>query len=89
MRVSDFALSRPLWAAVLIAGLTACSSTPPKNEQDPWEDTNRDIQSFNDDLDDYVMKPVAEGYRAITPAVVDTGITNFFSNIDDGMELFI
>jgi phospholipid-binding lipoprotein MlaA len=29
------------------------------------------------------MKPVARGYRWITPVVVDQGISNFFSNIGD------
>lgn len=83
MKLPYTTASRAALAAFLIAGLMACSSTPPKNEQDPWEDTNRDIQSFNDDLDDYVMKPVAEGYRYVMPEVADKGVTNFFSNLDD------
>ncbi len=41
------------------------------------------MQSFNDGVDDYVMKPVAKGYRWVTPNFVDQGVTNFFSNIDD------
>lgn len=72
-----------VWAVLLIGSLTACSSEPTTNAMDPWEDTNRSVQSFNDGVDDYVMKPVAEGYHWITPTVVDTGVTNFFSNIDD------
>lgn len=74
---------RPALFLVLAAGLAACSGTPPKNEQDPLEDTNRGIQEFNDQVDDYVMKPVAEGYHWIMPEVADTGVTNFFSNLDD------
>jgi phospholipid-binding lipoprotein MlaA len=38
---------------------------------------------FNDNLDTYAIKPIAKGYKAITPDIVDTGVTNFFSNIDD------
>ncbi|MBS1214021.1 MAG: vacJ lipoprotein, partial [Proteobacteria bacterium] len=38
---------------------------------------------FNDQLDEYVMEPVAQGYHWITPDFVDTGVTNFFSNVDD------
>ena len=54
-----------------------------KNPQDPYEDWNRGVQSFNDNLDDLAMKPVAKAYRWITPSFVDRGITNFFSNIND------
>jgi len=39
--------------------------------------------AFNDTLDKYAIKPVAKGYKAVTPDVVDKGVTNFFSNIDD------
>lgn len=60
-----------------------CASTAHHDPRDPWEGWNRGVQSFNDSLDDHVMKPVAQGYQYITPTVVDTGITNFFSNVDD------
>lgn len=54
-----------------------------KNTNDPLEGWNRNVQTFNDTLDDYFMKPTAEGYQYITPTVIDKGVTNFFSNIDD------
>jgi phospholipid-binding lipoprotein MlaA len=75
-------MRRPLFL-LLAASLYACSETPPKNEQDPLEDMNRGVQDFNDGMDDYVMKPVAEGYRWVMPTVVDAGVTNFFNNLDD------
>ncbi len=62
--------------------LSGCASTP-KNPEDPWEDWNRGTQKFNDNVDDYVMKPVAKGYQYVTPEVVDESITNFFSNLKD------
>ena len=37
----------------------------------------------NDDFDDAVMKPLAEGYQFATPEPLDRGVTNFFNNIDD------
>ena len=64
-------------------GLTGCATTTKTDPRDPWEDWNRDVQSFNDGVDDYVMKPVAQGYKWVTPEVVDQGITNFYSNIND------
>lgn len=51
--------------------------------RDPWEGWNRSVQSFNDTLDDYFLKPIAKGYQKVTPTFVDRGVTNFFSNVDD------
>ncbi|MCK9394492.1 MAG: VacJ family lipoprotein [Methylobacter sp.] len=67
---------------VLLSALGGCATTA-KDPQDPFEGWNRGVQTFNDNLDKYAMKPVAKGYRWITPTFVDRGITNFFSNIND------
>ncbi|QSA99190.1 VacJ family lipoprotein [Methylococcus sp. EFPC2] len=67
----------------LIIAVTGCASTPKNDPRDPWEGWNREVQSFNDGLDDYFMKPVAKGYQWITPDFVDRGVSNFFSNVDD------
>ena len=50
---------------------------------DPWENWNRKVHSFNDSLDENVLKPVAKGYRWAVPNVVDKSITNVFSNVND------
>ncbi|MFT7108423.1 MAG: phospholipid-binding lipoprotein MlaA [Psychrobacter glaciei] len=52
-------------------------------EQDPWEDWNRDVFAFNETLDKYALKPVAQAYRNVTPVVVDNAITNVFSNLGE------
>ena len=39
------------------------------------------IYDFNEDLDTYVMRPVAEVYVDYTPELVRDGVTNFFSNL--------
>jgi phospholipid-binding lipoprotein MlaA len=39
--------------------------------------------SFNDGLDEYFLRPIAEGYDTVMPSPVKTGISNFFSNIGD------
>ena len=70
---------------LLLAGfLSACATTSsqPAAGED-WEAFNRTMQTFNDDLDSWVVKPVAEAYLWSTPEVVDTGVTNFFNNIED------
>jgi phospholipid-binding lipoprotein MlaA len=67
----------------LLTLLNACATTQSSDVRDPWEGWNRKVQSFNDGMDDYAMKPAAKGYRWITPSFVDTAITNVFSNIND------
>jgi len=50
------------------------------DESDPWEPVNRKIFAFNDFLDSYLLKPVARGYKAVTPDFLEDGIRNFFYN---------
>lgn len=52
-------------------------------DRDPWESFNRSMFTFNEWLDTYLAKPVAEGYRYVMPAVADKGVTNFFSNLGE------
>lgn len=52
-------------------------------ERDPWENWNRQVFEFNDTLDTYALKPVAQAYRNITPQVVDDAISNAFSNLKE------
>jgi len=78
---------RPLCliSALLLALFnTGCATLEgPENPDDPFERFNRSIYSFNETVDEYAIKPIAEGYKKITPGTVDKGITNFFSNLDD------
>jgi phospholipid-binding lipoprotein MlaA len=66
----------------LVALLSGCAGTP-KNPDDPWEGFNRANFAFNDRLDRYVLKPVAQGYDAVTPTPVRAGVSNFFANLED------
>lgn len=75
---------RPGLGLLLALSLAGCASTVSKNDpRDPLEGWNRRVQKFNDNLDDYFMKPVSRGYQWVTPSFVDRGVTNFFSNVDD------
>lgn len=60
--------------------LGGCASTNPR---DPFEPVNRAIYNFNDVVDNAVIKPLAQGYRAVLPSFARTGISNFFANIND------
>ena len=67
-----------------LALLSACASVPGgPAEGDPFESYNRAMFNFNEGLDQYLLKPVAEGYDAILPSPIKTGVSNFFSNIGD------
>jgi phospholipid-binding lipoprotein MlaA len=76
------ALSAVLAAAIALQG---CASIEREYAEpnDPLEGLNRAVYQFNEGLDKVVIKPLAEGYQAITPTPVDRGITNFFNNLDD------
>ena len=73
--------------ASLVCGLACfallggCASTG--NPRDPLEPINRGIYQFNDGVDTAVLKPVAEAYRDVLPQFMRTGVSNFFSNIND------
>lgn len=65
---------------VFLAGC-ASSQTAERHPDDPWEGFNRRVFVFNDVLDRYALKPVARGYRAITPDPVESSVGNFFANL--------
>lgn len=56
-------------------------------QKDPWESINRVTFTFNDYLDRYFLKPVAEGYTSITPDFMQEGISNFFSNLGEPLNI--
>ncbi|WP_090566450.1 VacJ family lipoprotein [Nitrosomonas sp. Nm33] len=62
--------------------LTGCASVE-NNKRDPLESMNRAVFAFNEKFDAYVMKPVAKGYRAVTPDPLEMIIGNVFSNFGD------
>jgi len=53
------------------------------NPRDPLEPLNRGIYQFNDGVDKILIKPLAEAYRYVLPQFVRTGVSNFFSNLND------
>lgn len=53
------------------------------SEDDPWERFNRPIFTFNDTLDTYALKPLAQGYQAITPQFLEDGVHNMFGNLGE------
>ena len=62
--------------------LAGCATTG-THKDDPYEDFNRSMYTFNKGLDTYFLKPVAKGYDTVTPAVVSDRISGVFDNIDE------
>ena len=59
--------------------LAACSSTPVDDRtdsRDTYEQANRKVYDFNMKLDDYVLEPVASGYRKAVPEGGQRAIDN-------------
>lgn len=70
-----------LCGAVSVLLLGGCASTG--NPRDPLEPINRAVYTFNDGVDHLLIKPAAEFYRFAVPEFMRTGVSNFFSNIND------
>lgn len=76
-------LATLLLAAALAGG---CAQAP--SRVDPLEPMNRALYSFHDAVDTAVIKPVAQAYIDIVPALVRRGVTNVFNNIEDLFSAF-
>lgn len=69
--------------------LSGCATKPTDPEElkvyeetnDPMEPMNRGIHAFNQTADEYVLKPVAKGYRAVVPLFFRDAISSFFDNL--------
>lgn len=69
-----------LFACASLALLPAMAQA---GEEDPWEGFNRAIFRFNDTVDTYALKPLAQGYQAVTPQFLEDGVHNVFGNLGD------
>jgi len=71
-----------LVSSALFAGC-ATTNTYYDDPRDPLERYNRFMYEVNDTLDRAIIKPLAQGYKAVLPTPVDRGITNVFNNLVD------
>ncbi|HSY04527.1 MAG TPA: VacJ family lipoprotein [Steroidobacteraceae bacterium] len=76
--------TRALLSALCLLLLYGCATLPPgpRNPRDPWERMNRATYRFNDKLDKAILRPVARGYQKVTPQFAQTGVRNFFDNLN-------
>ena len=85
MSRSEAIAGRAPWrvAALLLAGSLLLGGCATRDPRDPLQPYNRAMFAFNQHVDDMVMKPVATGYRNVTPKYVREGVTNFLGNLED------
>lgn len=49
---------------------------------DPWEPVNRPLFAVYQFLDDFLVRPIAQGYGWIVPGPIKKGVRNAFRNLD-------
>jgi ABC-type transporter lipoprotein component MlaA len=79
---------RAAMLAAVVAALAGCTTIRegrggPGQRLDPWENWNRKVFNFNEDVDNAVLKPVATLYADVVPQPVRRSVTNFFNNFSD------
>ncbi len=74
-------------AGLVFVAVAGCAATPSRSAgtsnvdaRDPFEPLNRVAYDFNDAVDRALVRPVARGYRKITPQPLQNGFSNFFAN---------
>ncbi|MEO6566521.1 MAG: VacJ family lipoprotein [Casimicrobiaceae bacterium] len=79
------AIRRLLVMASVVAtlALSGCATTGGGRAEDPFEPVNRAMYAINEPIDKFVFKPIAQAYVDYVPAIIRTGINNYFNNIDD------
>ena len=69
---------------LILAGPSWAADLP---NPDPWQNWNRKVYAFNKKVDTWFFKPIAQGYRKVTPQPVDDAVTRFFLNLEEPLNL--
>lgn len=66
----------------------SADQTSPHEDTDRFETYNRAMFKFNYQVDRYVLKPIAKGYRAITTQYVRERVNNALANVKEPISAF-
>ena len=69
--------------SILITLTFICFNIFSDEVSDPFENLNRNIYEFNEQVDQIFLKPTATLYSNITPRFLKKGISNFFDNLNE------
>jgi phospholipid-binding lipoprotein MlaA len=86
MKVRRIVVHAALALALLaVAGCSTINAARggPGQRLDPWEQWNRKVFNFNEDLDRTVLQPVAVAYTDVVPQPIRVGVANFYNNFAD------
>src|SRR5262245_3562551 len=81
--VGPFSRLCALVSAAAISMMLCAGCATNGDPRDPFEPLNRGIYKFNDGADALLIRPAASFYQQIVPEFARTGVSNFFSNIND------
>jgi len=76
-------ITRFLSQQTILVALLFPLATYAEDDEGALEDINRSVAKFNDKADEWILKPVTEGYKKITPDPIEKGVSNFFSNLKE------
>jgi phospholipid-binding lipoprotein MlaA len=81
-------VSRMLASGLLLLAVAGCTTIDaarggPGQRLDPWENWNRKVFQFNEDVDVALLKPVATVYTEVVPEFVRRSVGNFYNNFSD------
>ncbi len=77
-------------AIPLLNGCTTLKATDDpliQTSSDPIEGLNRGIYAFNDGTDRLILRPIAKTYDAVVPTPAKQGVSNFFSNLAEPLNI--
>ena len=81
--INNSSTKRSILTTIILVFLLSSCSTTSNSKNDPLEPMNRAIFGFNEIVDDNILEPVAKTYKYITPDPIETGVSNFFSNVGE------
>lgn len=73
----------PLLLALAASGCATTKAPEQEANPDPFEKANRKVYGFNTAVDKHVVKPISDTYVSVTPKAVQTGVSNFFTNLSN------
>ena len=82
-----------IFLVILLPLFSGCSTLRPTDDptahisSDPIEGFNRSVYAFNDGADKLILRPVARTYDKVLPKPVKKGVSNFFSNLGEPLNI--
>lgn len=76
--LSPLAVFCALGCAIPSVSVAQAEQTP-----DPWQGFNHAMFAFNDTIDRWAIKPLAQGYKFVMPDPLEVGVGNILSNVKE------